>query len=143
MRRFFILMLCLQSAMLVHAEPQEFGQIGLKVKNIELNIEYADNYERRAQGLMFRKSLCGECGMFFRFGNPRIAGIWMKNTFVPLDVAFIRKDGVITDIKALTPHDLTSINSSEIVLYALEMNQGWFKKNGIAVGDKINILPSS
>jgi hypothetical protein len=129
--------------MLVHAEPQEFGQISLKVKNIELNIEYADNYERRAQGLMFRKSLCGECGMFFRFGNPRIAGIWMKNTLVPLDVAFIRKDGVITDIKALTPHDLTSINSSEIVLYALEMNQGWFKKNGIAVGDKVIILPSS
>ena len=142
MRRLFFLILCLQSAILVHAETQEFSQISLQIKGIELNIEYADTYERRAQGLMFRKSLCGECGMFFRFGNPRVAGIWMKNTFVPLDVAFIRKDGVITDIRALTPHDLSSINSSEIVLYALEMNQGWFKNNGITVGDKVQVVPS-
>ncbi|MFT4939320.1 MAG: uncharacterized membrane protein (UPF0127 family) [Paraglaciecola sp.] len=142
MRRLIILILCFQFAFVVSAEPQEFGQISLKIKTIEVNVEYADTYELRAQGLMFRKFLCPDCGMFFRFGNPRLAGIWMKNTFVPLDVAFIRKDGVITDIKALVPHDLTSINSSKIVLYALEMNQGWFKKNGISVGDTVQISPS-
>ena len=64
----------------------------------------------------------------------------MQNTFLALDVAFITSDGVITDIKPMQPHDLTSVGASEAVLYALEMNQGWFAKNGIKVGDKIIFL---
>jgi uncharacterized membrane protein (UPF0127 family) len=67
--------------------------------------------------------------------------MWMKNTLIPLDVAFIRKDGVITDIKVMKAHDLTTVSSSEKVLYAWEMNVGWFKENGIIVGDTVQILP--
>ena len=63
----------------------------------------------------------------------------MKNTFVPLDLAYITVDGSIVDIKQLQPHDLNSVVSSQEVLFALEMNQGWFAKNGIKVGDKISI----
>jgi uncharacterized membrane protein (UPF0127 family) len=65
--------------------------------------------------------------------------MWMKNTLMPLDVAFIRADGKITDIKAMQPHDLTTIASSQPVLYAWEMNQGWFAKNAIKVGDMVVI----
>ncbi|MFT7414979.1 MAG: uncharacterized membrane protein (UPF0127 family), partial [Glaciecola sp.] len=87
----------------------------------------------------YRKSLCEDCGMLFQFDDERIASIWMKNTFVALDLAYITVDGRIVDIKQLKPHDLTSVKSSKQVLYALEMNQGWFAKNGVKVGDKISI----
>lgn len=118
---------------------QRFGSVKLQVNDIKLQVEYAWNFDMRAQGLMHRKSLCKQCGMYFRFDQEKMASMWMKNTFIPLDVAFARRDGTITDIKPLMPHDLTSVGASEPVLYALEMNQGWFAQNGIKVGDVIRI----
>ena len=116
-----------------------FDKISLKIGGERYEVEYANSYEQRARGLMFRKALCDNCGMFFKFSSPKYAGMWMKNTFVPLDVAFIDRKGVITDIKPLTPHSLESVGSSKEVLYALEMNQGWFAENNIHVGDRITI----
>ncbi|GFD88448.1 hypothetical protein KUL152_06740 [Tenacibaculum sp. KUL152] len=116
-----------------------FDKATLTVGEETLNVEYAKTFEQRARGLMFRKSLCEDCGMFFKFESPRFAGMWMKNTFIPLDVAFIDRNGVITDIKPLTPHSLESVGSSKEVLYALEMNQGWFAENEIKIGDQITI----
>ncbi|MFT6085246.1 MAG: uncharacterized membrane protein (UPF0127 family) [Glaciecola sp.] len=115
------------------------GNINIEFANISLQVEFADSFEERALGLMYRKSLCEDCGMLFQFDDERIASIWMKNTFVALDLAYITVDGRIVDIKQLKPHDLTSVKSSKQVLYALEMNQGWFAKNGVKVGDKISI----
>ena len=115
------------------------GKIQIEFANKSLKVEFADTFEERALGLMHRKSLCEDCGMLFQFESERIGSIWMKNTFVPLDLAYITVDGVIVDIKALKPHDLTSVTSSKAVLFALEMNQGWFAKNGIKEGDKISI----
>ncbi len=116
-----------------------FDSISLSMGGKHYEVEYAKTFEQRARGLMFRKALCEDCGMFFKFSNPKYAGMWMKNTFVPLDVAFIDRNGVITDIKPLTPHSLESVGSSKKVLYALEMNQGWFAENNIKVGDQIAI----
>ena len=116
-----------------------FDSISLKIGDKLYEVEYAKTFDQRAQGLMFRKTLCEDCGMFFKFSSPKYAGMWMKNTFVPLDVAFIDRNGVITDIKPLTPHSLESVGSSKEVLYALEMNQGWFAGNGINVGDQVTI----
>jgi uncharacterized membrane protein (UPF0127 family) len=104
-----------------------------------LTVEFADSFDERALGLMHRKTLCEDCGMLFQFDSERFASIWMKNTFVPLDLAYITVDGRIVDIRALQPHDLTFVKSPEPVLYALEMNQGWFAKNGITVGDRVSI----
>jgi uncharacterized membrane protein (UPF0127 family) len=115
------------------------GNINIEFANISLQVEFADSFEERALGLMYRKILCEDCGMLFQFDDERIASIWMKNTFVALDLAYITVDGQIVDIKQLKPHDLTSVKSSKQVLYALEMNQGWFAKNGVKVGDKISI----
>ena len=117
----------------------DFESITLEIGGKHYEVEYAKTFEQRAQGLMFRKALCADCGMFFKFSSPKFAGMWMKNTFVPLDVAFIDRKGVITDIKPLTPHDLDSVVASKKVLYALEMSQGWFSNHNIKVGDQVII----
>lgn len=120
-------------------DKMEFGNIAITVNQIALEVEYADTIALRNRGLMFRKSLCEDCGMLFRFSHAKPASMWMKNTFIPLDVAFVKTNGVIIDIKAMQPHDLTPVGSSGNVLFALEMNQGWFTKKGIKVGDRLDI----
>lgn len=117
----------------------KFARIQVEVNQQTLPLEYANTFELRAQGLMFREEMCDDCGMLFKFEFAKHAGMWMKNTLIPLDVAFIRADGKITDIKAMQPHDLRTTSSSEAVLYAWEMNQGWFAQNDIKVGDKITL----
>jgi uncharacterized membrane protein (UPF0127 family) len=114
-----------------------FPQVQVTVKQQVYPLEYANTFELRAQGLMHREQMCKTCGMLFNFKEPRQAGMWMKNTLIPLDVAFIRADGKITDIKAMQPHDLSTTSASEPVLYAWEMHQGWFAQNGIKVGDTV------
>lgn len=132
---FWILLSCISFAFAV-----EFDRIDIEVGGKALNVEYAHKFEQRAQGLMFREKLCGDCGMLFKYPKQKVASMWMKNTLIPLDVAFIKADGTIVDILAMQPQDLTSIRSSENVLYALEMNQGWFAENDIDVGQVIKIL---
>lgn len=119
----------------------EFDSVRVQINDIKLELEFAQHFEQRAQGLMFRQSLCEDCGMLFLFEPEKQASMWMKNTFIPLDVAFIDRNGVITDIKALQPHDLTSVGATGVVKYALEMNQNWFKQHGIRVGDRLLVNP--
>ena len=118
---------------------QTLPLIEITVGDLPLKVEYAYTFEQRAMGLMYRKSMCEQCGMLFKFSGSKKASMWMQNTFLALDVAFIRSDGVITDIKPMQPQDLTSVGASQAVLYALEMNQGWYAKHGIKVGDKMVI----
>lgn len=136
-----LLILCVALAACQSAaqEPVEFDTAAIEVAGKSLPVEFANTPEQRARGLMYRQSLCEDCGMLFRFVPVRQASMWMKNTFVPLDVAFIDGNGVITDIKPLMPQDLTSVGASKAVMYALEMNQGWFAANNIRVGDHISI----
>jgi uncharacterized protein len=139
--RTLLLFLMLLFSGLAMAGPEEtiFGEVKVTVNGKTLALEYANTYELRAQGLMFRESLCSDCGMLFSYNQSRVASMWMRNTLIPLDVAFIRKDGVITDIKAMQAHDETSITSSQEVSHAWEMNKGWFKRNDIKVGDIVTI----
>ncbi|MEO9947035.1 DUF192 domain-containing protein [Paraglaciecola sp.] len=123
----------------VSAESVTFGNVQIKVKGNAYKLEYADSFERRAQGLMNRQTLCDTCGMLFKFDSAKVAGFWMKDTLIPLDIAFVRADGTITDIKSMQALDLKSTNSSEPVLYAWEMNKGWFTANNINVGDNVAI----
>lgn len=116
-----------------------FKQADIVINQISLQVEYADTRELRNRGLMYRKSMCDDCGMLFNFQYEYPAGMWMKNTFIALDVAFIKANGEISDIKPMQPHDLTTVGASTNVLYALEMNQGWFAEHGIRIGDKLTI----
>ena len=135
----FVLLAFVSSLSFAEQTDVVFPQIQVQVKQHIYPLEYANTFELRAQGLMFREEMCNSCGMLFNFEQARPAGMWMKNTLIPLDVAFIRADGKITDIKAMQPLDLSTTASSESVLYAWEMNQGWFAKNGIQVGDTVQI----
>lgn len=119
--------------------PIHFDTIGVEMGGQEYKLEYAKTMNQRARGLMFRKSMCLNCGMLFVFDTKRIGSIWMKNTDIPLDLAYVDETGTIVDIYQLQPHDLTSIRSSKPVAYAIEMNVNWFQKKNIKVGDRISI----
>ena len=101
--------------------------------------EIASTAEDRAQGLMHRKNLPDGEGMLFIFETDQILSFWMKNTYVPLSIAYITLDGRIVDIKDLYPHDETRVLSSRSARYALEVPQGWFFKAGIREGDIVRI----
>ena len=117
------------------------SKIAIQFETMTISVDFADEQHERALGLMYKREMCEDCGMLFEFEGNQIGSIWMKNTYIPLDLAYITKDGIIVDIKPLTPHDLVAVNSPEPVLYALEMNQGWFDKQNIRVGDKVDLLP--
>jgi uncharacterized membrane protein (UPF0127 family) len=119
--------------------PIKFDTIGVEMGGQEYKLEHAKTMEQRARGLMYRKSICLNCGMLFVFDQKQIGSIWMKNTFIPLDLAYVDETGTIVDIFQLKPHDLSSVRSSKPVVYAIEMNVDWFAKKRIKVGDRIVI----
>jgi len=104
-----------------------------------INIEIADTPNLLVQGLMFREDLDKDAGMLFKFPSVNYASFWGKNTYLPLDVAFIGSDGTIVDINEITPLSTRSVHSSLPCQYALEVNSGYFKDNGIEIGAKIEI----
>ena len=106
--------------------------------------EIAASDAQRAQGLMFREAMPANAGMVFVFDAPATQCMWMKNTPLPLSVAFIDADGKIVNIRDMQPHTLDSHCSTKgvPVKYALEMNQGWFQQKHIKPGMKISNLPT-
>lgn len=101
-------------------------------------VEIADTDALRSRGLMFRQKLPEDHGMLFYFGQPRPASMWMKNTRIPLDMLFIRKDGTIAYIaESTTPASLEIVGISEPVLAVLEVAGGVTRKRGIRAGDKV------
>ena len=103
--------------------------------------EIADTEESRTYGFMNRKNIPDGTGMLFIFKDDRIASFWMKNTPTPLSIAYIDYSGKIKDIFDMTPFSLATIVSTGYVRYALEVPQGWFSKNGIKVGDYLDLSP--
>uniref|UniRef100_A0A7V4FF18 DUF192 domain-containing protein n=1 Tax=candidate division WOR-3 bacterium TaxID=2052148 RepID=A0A7V4FF18_UNCW3 len=110
----------------------------LLIKNETLYVEIANNPEERAIGLAFRKNLPLNEGMLFIFEKEGIYPFWMRNTFIPLDIAFISKDNIIIDIQRMIPlDDKRTYQPDKPFLYALEVNQGYFEEKGIKIGDTI------
>lgn len=110
----------------------------ISINEIKLKVEIADTPESRQKGLMFRKSLPEEQGMLFIFEKEQKMSFWMKNTEIPLSIAYISKSGIIKEIFDMKPLSEKAIKSSHTVLYALEVNQNYFNKKGIVVGDSIH-----
>jgi uncharacterized membrane protein (UPF0127 family) len=106
---------------------------------VRLRVELALTEEEQSQGLMYRKSLSDGEGMLFDFGRDKLASFWMKNTLIPLSIAYINSDGSILEIHDMRPEDLSLIRSSRSVRYALEVPQGWFGRAGIGPGDRVLI----
>lgn len=105
-----------------------------------IRAEVAADYESRGRGLMFRKSLAPNSGMLFVFDAPGLQCMWMKNTELPLSVAFLDAQGTIINIADMQPHTEDSHCAKRPALYALEMEQGWFARRGIKAGMKLDGL---
>ena len=102
---------------------------------ISVEIVYTD--KDRGKGLMNRKKLEPDSGMIFVFPYDRKLSFWMKNTSIPLSIAYISSDSVIKEIKDMTPFSLAPVNSKNSVRFALEVEKGYFEKNGIKEGDRL------
>jgi uncharacterized membrane protein (UPF0127 family) len=112
---------------------------GSSGKLIVLEAEIARTDTERAQGLMYRKSLEDGKGMLFIFEKDEILSFWMKNTLIPLSIAFIASDGRILEIRHMEPESLISVRSSRSARYALEVPRGWFDRVGIKPGDRLRL----
>lgn len=106
----------------------------------KLYVEVADTPIKREYGLMDRKSLGKNEGMLFKFPYYSNLSFWMKNTYFPLDIAFIDDDGKVLQISEMFPLSTKSVSSKYKCKYALEVNKGWFKENGVDVGSYIGNL---
>lgn len=112
--------------------------LDIKVNNKKLIVEIADTLPQKLMGLKNRRFLAENHGMLFIFKDPQRVSFWMQDTFIPLDIAYVDQDKKIKEIYSLNPLDTKLIYSkSENVCYALEVNQGWFKKNNIGIDDQI------
>jgi uncharacterized protein len=119
------------------AIAQDLPRVPLYLKNKEIRVEVAKTPEERAKGLMGRTHLAENEGMLFIFEKEDYHGFWMKNTLIPLSIAFIDREGRIVAITEMEPLTLENHPPPQPVLYALEMKKGWFSANGIKAGDSI------
>tara|TARA_B100001059_G_scaffold69415_1_gene66506 strand:- start:371 stop:820 length:450 start_codon:yes stop_codon:yes gene_type:complete len=116
-----------------------FSADKIRINDLLNNIEVVSNSNERRKGLMFRKSLPENDGMLFIWDYQKRQCMWMKNTYIPLNVAYIDSKGKILEIYEMLPMSEESICSKKRVKYALEVNLDWFKRNNVSIGDEIDI----
>jgi uncharacterized membrane protein (UPF0127 family) len=114
----------------------------LTVDGHAVQAEIATTYSSRQQGLMHRDRLDPDSGMLFVYKDEAVRRFWMKDTRIPLSIAFANRHGEILRIQDMTPFDTDSITSLIPATYALEMSQGWFAEKGIGKGAKIGGIPT-
>lgn len=116
--------------------------IKLAVNQKTVTAEVADEPIERMTGLMFRENLAPDSGMLFVMPRPDQVSFYMKNTKVPLSIAYINASGLILEIHDLQPKNETPVPSLfKTIAYALEMEQGWFNQNNVLAGDRVRGLP--
>ena len=118
----------------------ELPQTTLTIGRHSLTAEVASTDSHRSTGLMYRRMLPEDRGMLFVFPDVALHGMWMMNTYLPLSVAFLDREGAIINIADMQPHTTDAHSAARPAKYALEMNQGWFRKRGIKAGDKVQGL---
>lgn len=123
--------------------PQKLRTVQLRAGMQNITAELAQNDRERAIGLMHRTQMGTHEGMLFAFERPGVQCFWMKNTLIPLAIAFIEDDGTIVNTAEMKPQTLDSHCSERPVRYVLEMNTGWFKKRGLGPGSKLAGPPFS
>jgi len=135
----------LAAALLAFAAPGRaeapLRTVQLKVAGHALRAEVAATIEQRMKGLMFREKLGANDGMLFVFDEPGYHAMWMKNTPLPLSVAFVDGEGRILNILDMEPHTLDQHMAAGPARYALETHKGWFAQRRIKPGDKVAGLP--
>ena len=114
--------------------------IPAEIRGVKLYLEIAATPDKRQLGLMFRDSLPQNQGMLFVFEREQPLGFWMKNTKIPLSIAFLDRNYVIVDIQDMEPFSEKTHVSARPAMYALEVNQGFFRQHNITVGDTLKLL---
>lgn len=113
----------------------------VRVDGRRVRVEVADEPGERERGLMFRERLGRSRGMLFVFPRAEPRQFWMRNTRLPLSIAYLDPRGRVLNIADLHPLDETPVPSAGAALYALEMNEGWFERRGVEPGDVVTGLP--
>lgn len=139
MGRLFVLVCCL--AAIPAFAQQSLKTIELRAGMFRIEAELAATERQREIGLMHRRSMPPHAGMLFVFERPQAYCFWMKNTLIPLSIAFLDDAGRIVNIARMQPQSEQSHCASQPVRYALEMNQGWFAEKGVRPGARIQGLP--
>ncbi|AWT60173.1 MAG: hypothetical protein DF168_01375 [Candidatus Moanabacter tarae] len=112
----------------------------LHLENSEIQVQLAINQSESTRGLMFRKALAPNHGMLFIYPRAKKRNFWMRNTGIPLDIGYFTSNGILQEIHPMYPHTETSVSSiNEQIQFALEMNQGWFARNKIKRGCRLNL----
>lgn len=122
-------------------DPQRLPSITLGAGMHLIQAEVAQTPEQRAIGLMHRRSMETNRGMLFVFESASTQCFWMKNTLLPLSIAFLADDGSVVNVADMKPQTLDSHCSDKPVRFALEMNLGWFAKRGIKSGSRLRGEP--
>lgn len=130
-----------EGSALESAGPDADGLFPLTIGQARVRVEVAASSAERELGLMHRDSLPWERGMLFVFPDKRRMSFWMKNTRIPLSIAFMRSDGEVAEILDMQPMTERTHLSKSPGRFALEVNQGWFDKEGVGVGDRLVGLP--
>jgi len=117
--------------------------IPLQIGSHALTAELADTPDRLREGLMHRTKLAKDAGMLFMLGAANYYCFWMKNTLIPLSIAFIDETETIVSIQEMQAGSLDLHCTEKPATAALEMNQGWFEKAGIRKGDRVQGIPAT
>ncbi|HVM32210.1 MAG TPA: DUF192 domain-containing protein [bacterium] len=117
--------------------------VTLTIDGHPVEAEVANQESTRMTGLMFRREMDKDHGMIFVFADSQIRAFWMKNTFIPLSIAYMDDKGVILNILEMPPQTEDAFYSAGQAKYALEMNTGWYKKNGVKAGDRVEGLAAA
>ena len=113
----------------------------LTVDGHPVRAELATTYATRQQGLMHREALDPDAGMLFVYRDESVRRFWMKDTRIPLSIAFLNRRGEVVRIEDMSPFDTNSITSLVPATYALEMRQGWFAEKNVGKGAKVTGIP--
>ena len=111
----------------------------ISLEKILPNIEVVSKFQDRQKGLMYKKAIPEDYGMFFIWNTKKVQCMWMKNTYIALSVAYMDGSGKIINIYDMVPLSKISVCSDRPALYALEVNRGWYKRNNIKVGDILDL----
>ena len=132
-----LLFLFLLSSKALSSVDKQCNSISIEKQN--LCVELAISQREKSKGLMYRKDLSNTDGMLFIWKNEDKRCMWMKNTYIPLDLGFFREDLTLIEVKDLSPRSLESVCSSEPAKYALELPRGWFSSNNVKNNSKLVI----
>jgi uncharacterized membrane protein (UPF0127 family) len=111
-----------------------------EIGSVSLGAQLAIDPARQSKGLMYRETLGENQGMLFISDRPRRQSFWMRNTIIPLNIGYFTEDGILREVYPLFQRDETQVVSRrDDILYSLETNRGWFERNGVRVGDRLNL----